>query len=704
MTTPHAASGNFAADASHVGVQAGTVHGDVWVYQVPEDASPEQKYRIGVNYLDGGMPMKACELINEAIARGYCTSEVWFHWLLAMLSGRTQRQFLDEDLARLRSARQRIPADSGDAWSDGVRLILQLLDSLESLKNDLRLIIKELDELDRAQRDKILRHLELLLKGPLTDQMWARELDRVKSEQKSNDREGRVWMFFEPSPAKPRVRPPRPVSTTVSDWALAITTTGVTVLAVGRIGWILLMHQNVTALLAYLVGVAGGCACVASGLEWRGQVARLQAEDMKFQPPILWFPAAPPGGFANQVDKLFDRYFARYVPDGLDRKAWLAKTVGIRRYLRDEIVEVYRETRVSAKEIAWLVRYRVGRVRHCWQTDELLSYRQKFRVRPATVVVFGFGVAALLLGGGYAIRGAAQAELLSTSLSVFFALVAGLVTAKRWLRIALERRRFAAEQEESQRRLADSFVAYDRWRAKLAPKPTDSQMASWLDCDRKVLVGLAMQHYKLARSDVIADAFLEAPATASKRARVRNGPWRYSKYRILVFLLTTDGVRQVAVDLNFGDGSFHDWARTNYRFDAIAAIRVSETDDHQRTFDLGLVNGESINVRVTESNTAQQLQQGEDADLLSSVALDATGLTNTLHVLEGIAAEGKEWIRREKPGGAPPHAAHAPARLAHPLWLSAAARLSPSSRSGWEPGCRSGHPGSASWRWPRRSG
>ena len=71
MTTPHAASGNFAADASHVGVQAGTVHGDVWVYQVPEDASPEQKYRIGVNYLDGGMPMKACELINEAIARGY---------------------------------------------------------------------------------------------------------------------------------------------------------------------------------------------------------------------------------------------------------------------------------------------------------------------------------------------------------------------------------------------------------------------------------------------------------------------------------------------------------------------------------------------------------------------------------------------------------------------------------------------------------
>jgi hypothetical protein len=42
-----------------------------------------------------------------------------------------------------------------------------------------------------------------------------------------------------------------------------------------------------------------------------------------------------------------------------------------------------------------------------------------------------------------------------------------------------------------------------------------------------------------------------------------------------------------------------------------------------------------------------QLMPGEDPEALSRTALDATGLTTTLHVLEGIAAEGKEWIRHE---------------------------------------------------------
>jgi hypothetical protein len=145
---------------------------------------------------------------------------------------------------------------------------------------------------------------------------------------------------------------------------------------------------------------------------------------------------------------------------------------------------------------------------------------------------------------------------------------------------------------------------------------------------------------------VITHAFIEAPAATHKSARVRNGPPRYSRYHLLLFLLTTDGVRQMTADLDFENGSFHDRHRTNFRFDAVAAVHVSETDDHQRTFKLELVNGHSISAQVTEAST-EQLAPGEDPESLSRTALDATGLTTTLHVLEGIAAEGKEWIKHE---------------------------------------------------------
>jgi hypothetical protein len=44
----------------------------------------------------------------------------------------------------------------------------------------------------------------------------------------------------------------------------------------------------------------------------------------------------------------------------------------------------------------------------------------------------------------------------------------------------------------------------------------------------------------------------------------------------------------------------------------------------------------------------EELQQGENPGVVSEVTLDAAGLHHTLHVLEGIAAEGKEWIKHER--------------------------------------------------------
>jgi hypothetical protein len=155
-----------------------------------------------------------------------------------------------------------------------------------------------------------------------------------------------------------------------------------------------------------------------------------------------------------------------------------------------------------------------------------------------------------------------------------------------------------------------------------------------------------MTHYFLAPSRVVTHAVLEAPGEPyGKRARVTNGPWRYTEYHLIVFLLTSDGVRHMAADLDLATGTFHDYERMNYRFDAVSLVRVNESDTQERNFELGLVCGTNIQLRVTEP-AGPVLELHEDAASVSAATKDAAGLANTIDVLEGVAAEGKGWIRR----------------------------------------------------------
>ncbi|QTR04629.1 hypothetical protein J7S33_07195, partial [Saccharothrix algeriensis] len=68
---------NTAEAGATVGIQAETVHNST-VYQVLPDASPRQKFEVGVRYLEDGVPVRARELINDAIAHGYDNGEVRF--------------------------------------------------------------------------------------------------------------------------------------------------------------------------------------------------------------------------------------------------------------------------------------------------------------------------------------------------------------------------------------------------------------------------------------------------------------------------------------------------------------------------------------------------------------------------------------------------------------------------------------------------
>ena len=222
MTFPYGAATNVADGAASIGVQAGVVHGDVSVYQGTSE-SAEDRYRTGVHYLDGGMPTKAREFIRAAMAGGFDNSEVQFHWLLALLSGRTIRQFSAEDESSLQAERERPPSEEADQWAEGLRVINYLLDSADAPETDLGLVIKSLDALGTIQQDKILRHLDMFLSGPVEDQVWNRALNRVKVEQLDHARQDRVWMFFQPKPKGPQLRCPVPQRTTPAGWLRLMT-------------------------------------------------------------------------------------------------------------------------------------------------------------------------------------------------------------------------------------------------------------------------------------------------------------------------------------------------------------------------------------------------------------------------------------------------------------------------------------------------
>ncbi len=636
---------NVAGDHSYVGAQAGIVHGDVNVYALPADASPEEKFRVGVRRLDGGMPAKAWQLINEAVDSDYVDNEVCFYWLLALVSGRTRYELSDEEAAALRNERNILHLQGDDAWADGVTVIRSLIESARRPDADIRVALKEFGRLGGVQRSLILRHMEVFLDRPIRDQMWRRAVARAERERMAGDRLNRAWKFFEPDPAGPRVRPTRPVTVPVTTWARAVAATAVLAAAGAHIGFLLVRTGQVLAFLAYLLSITGGSVAAHAGIEWRFLTLRRRAKNREYRTPSRG-RSAPPDGFARRVDKQFDHYFAKYVPRGVERSVWLAETAGIRRSMRNEIVEIYRESRTSAEQISWLIRHRVGDVRRRWENGTLWEHEWKLAASLATKAEAVAGLAILIGGGLCAVTAALQTAPLSAARSIAVAVVAGWAAAHAWLHIALEYRRYAADRSDEKRALREAGAAFAAWRATLADKPGDDEMAAWLDCDRKVLLNKALQHYRLTMSDVLAHAFIEAPAPSARRARVKGGPRRYMKYRILAFLLTADGVRQFAMELDFERGTFHDEQRTNYRYDAIASVQVVQTDDDERTVELVLMNGQQIKVQVTDPGTEDVLQD-ETPEAVSEATLDAAGLRHTLHVLEGVAAEGREWITHE---------------------------------------------------------
>jgi len=642
---PHPRTVNTAAAGAKVGFQANEVHNSN-VYFLSPDATPEEKYNVGVRYLADGVPVKAEELISEAMTADYDNAEVRFHWVLALLSTRSYRDLDRGERLRLNHIGEVIRASAAGEYRTALEAIKEIIFHLNGSGGDIDTAEKTILELRSELRVKINRHLHLVLRGSLKDKLWAEMKEQAEADRFSNDRLDRVWAYFHPRPIGARAREPLHEPTTVAEMARAGGGLLVLIFAVGYLGWIIASALNIQAILAYLLALTAGYTGVRAAFDWGYRADRIRSKNQLYL-SVPTVDRTSGGGFANDVSNAFERYFGKYRPNGVDRSQWLFGTAGIRSHLRDEIAEIYREKAVKIDEVNWLIGYLAQDIRRKWENGSLQEYLTQYHVTRSTKIKCVLSLTALSIAMVFVAAEAAHNAPITSWIAVITTAISAPLTLKLLHRIDNRGRRYRDEYEDYDRNRKERKAAFTRWKARLdGTRPSEHEMQTWLQCDKTMLADEALRHYRLSWHDVIADAMFQAPAKGRARHRVRRGPWRFSRYDLRLFLITEDGVREVISELDFEHAEFNGQERNNFRFDAVSSVNVAEHSDTSRVLKLTLTNGPTRNIAVTEGATIDADPVLTQDDFLR-INLSAAGFIHALRILEGIAAEGKSWIKRD---------------------------------------------------------
>ncbi|MDQ3788002.1 MAG: hypothetical protein M3422_12260 [Actinomycetota bacterium] len=636
-----ATTSNTAEYGSTVGIQAEQVHNST-INIGNSDSSPEEKYKLGVSFLRDGVPARARDLIREAIAHEYENAEVRFYWAMAMLSKRAYRDLSvpeRDQLGRIPDFLSRYPDDE---WKRGLAAVNELLEGLH--KGDPGPAMGSIQRLHVDQREEIVRHLDLVLTGSAKDILWIEARQKAEAARLSGDRIHRAWAYFEPKPAEPRAYRPAPASSRWSDWGLGIVWSALLALSAVFLWSAALDSGQPTVIAACVVVVVSGAIAFRSTLEWHFRSNRLRALDRRHgHRPI----GKPERGFPAKVDEAMKYNFGKYVPVGCERKAWLTRTAGIRAALREEIVDLYgQDEDIKVGNVRWLIRYLARDVCRRYEAKTLRAYREEWRTRPSTKLTSALSLPVFVVSLVTVTVVGVRAHTVLGTIVVFVLLVGTRVAAESWTRIVCEQWRFKDDQRLYDEELAARRKEHDEWADEIASRlPNETEMETWFNCDKTIMLDRALRHYKLAWQDVIAHAFLQTPAQRYKRARTEGYPWRYSRYDMRLFLITHDGVREYQSEFDFERVFIDQSERNNFRFDAVSSVGVVITSTWTYTLKLTLTNGPSNNIRIMDPTREQDT--ATDREAFSELNLDAAGFRPTLHILEGIAAEGKGWIERD---------------------------------------------------------
>jgi hypothetical protein len=700
-----------AHDQARVGGMFGVLNGDVHIYDVPESATGEQRFATALNLLAGHMPRRAEELIAKAVEQGYTSNRVAYYWALAVLSDRTFDHLDQDEFSVLRQLSEIVDPELQDEWLTGLNVITRLINCLirqqqVDLVDDEELdgTIQDYESLPKGRREEFDRHLDQLKAGAIQDRLDTKYADEVRRLRLDGDRAGRAYKFFLPVPRKPVARTLVEPQFSVASMRVAKVGGAVAAVAQLMVVFSVLRGHPVLALLC-AVGVAGGGYLLATGgRQYLVDRELAAAADRRYgrpqRPTFLTIePQAEPADeddftwgedykadrerraeqrrkdrFRKSVRPFVDLCFNLEKFTGANqRKRWLDDTSDLRNRLERDILRRYADSDGNVAEFDWFITWRVKEARKLWDADEAIElYPSPPEPDSSSFVTGAVTVVAGILCGlvGMFLRGDGVLGLFALALAAG-GLWAGYNFAVRTVRQEV----YEAEAGQAAHEHQDELAAYRRAVDDLADTPTDAEMARWLDYDKIYIKNRAMKAAKLVSRDIVAHAVLTEANAPCLRARVLFGPPRYSRYRVIVFLLAETGLRVVTFELDFLNGTLGSERRKVHGYDKISSAsmhlaciefnsdrRVVKLDDGTETTEersrdplifgravvMSLVGGESFQIVVENLDEGFLDRVREDKEELFELAIDHSGISGVLYYLEAISVEGREWLEQER--------------------------------------------------------
>jgi hypothetical protein len=679
-------------------LQFGEVHGDAvfhegdTIYQFGAHDSPQRKFDVARNYLAGSSPRIAERLFAECVYAGFTTSELAYDYALAILSERSISQLGPRELDNLQTALNLANQCTRDGWYEAITVIWELVTcvltqetSREPDPGTLGAVLDLFAQLPQQRKEEITRHLDMIIGGAVQDQLDHVNAADVEHARMSGYRSVRAWKFFQPVPAQPRLATPyfsRPAAG--GAWFMVI---------VGTLGVALWFLWDTSLLdIAETVLLLAACALTA----WFGghlRAARLRRDRLEFE---LGNCDKPEGCdeqtlylgsplFRRRIDGMIKRRLGREQPvDWQEQQAWqadlgrgaytlfnrLIRTYG-RPLLpndRPDTPVVQRESEVYALTLNWLIYAQIRNWSRQRANGTLFDYRAGTPAETRDKIVVALGVV-LAIVAVFGLHGAfGIGKIVAVAVVVILAVLG-------WVRLLGSRHAVADELADCRTQLAWEQTEYRKWQDKLADRPTDIEMARWLDFDKAHLKTEAMRHADLTNRDIVGHVVLTEGLPKARRARVSHGPPRYDAYRVLVFLLTENGVWEYRVDLNFSDGSVRNKETSSFRYESLVRVRVVEVGVRfagerrhvmvisadnvasvtgpvpgillRKALWLSLANQDDIQL-VLENFDGLRGQTAEDNDALEQLALGSSGAAAAVRILQSVAGEGREWITKQR--------------------------------------------------------
>jgi pimeloyl-ACP methyl ester carboxylesterase len=394
-----------------------------------------------------------------------------------------------------------------------------------------------------------------------------------------------------------------------------------------------------------------------------------------------------------------------------NREKWRQDTKGLRDALASDYKRRYAQSGIAPNQLHWLMTWHAKQAKERWKRGALREDRESARraaPRGGLVLLWAAAVGTGLVLGLTAAFAAGILYGLAAAVALGLGGCVGLAAKMDVFVVGCGL--YRAESEMAGRRHQAELDEWRRWRGVLADRPTDAEIARWLDYDKVYIKNEVMKELGLVNRDVMAHAVLTEGRHLSIRAREVFGPARYSDYQVTVILLTDRGVAKITKNLDFRKGELTPGEREKvFSYDAISSadiVRVEVTfdGDHRTVIELDeddaseqepdttrqafrsnagdsakgrrppadpdrdsgqqgksaeqVVFGQSLRLSLNNGNPVDFVvenfdvafldeERGENVKNLFDITMDISGMRSAQRMLRAIAMSTREWITIE---------------------------------------------------------